>query len=244
MDWRLPAVARRPEGAALERAPHRKKRRQGKLRPAPVLPEVAGTSMGPAMAALPSDKHRAFVLNLYEIEPGWGCNAKAARLAGFGTDTSSTASMATIGWRLATDERVLAAIAEEDKKRIRASAPRALSALQRVVENPDHRDHIRGVAMVLDRVHPVQTHHQMHVMHEHIINHDDEAVDQLRIMLDLGVPEEKLLEAFGYSGLGRYRRKLAERDAGANGDRRPHRGSIVTAPNLIDVTPVPAAEGK
>jgi hypothetical protein len=189
--------------------PHRKKRAQGKLRPAPVLPEVAGTSMGTAMKALPSDKHRAFVLNLYEIEPGWGCNAKAARLAGFGTDSSSPASMATIGWRLATDERVLAAIAEEDKKRIRASAPRALSALQRVVENPDHRDHLRGVAMVLDRVHPTQ--HQMHVVHEHI-DHRKETLDSLRAFKKLGVSREKLTELFGFSGLSIYERLLDEED--------------------------------
>src|SRR6516165_10947524 len=87
----------------------------GRPIPAPVFEDASAAKFGPAMLALPSDKHRAFVMNLYEIEPGWGCNAKAARLAGFGSTMSSPASMASIGSRLAHDERVLAAIAEEDK---------------------------------------------------------------------------------------------------------------------------------
>jgi hypothetical protein len=64
------------------------------------------------------------------------------------------------------DERVLEAIAEEDQKRIRASAPRAISALSRLVENPKHKDHARGIAMVLDRVHPVETTHTVKVEHQ------------------------------------------------------------------------------
>jgi phage terminase small subunit len=120
---------------------------------------------GPAMLALPTDRHRAFVRALYQVKPGHGANVKAARLAGFGTPTSSTQSMATISSRLAHDERVLAAIAEEDSKRIRASAPRAISALSRLVEDPKHKDHARGIAMVLDRVHPAETVSTVNVKH-------------------------------------------------------------------------------
>lgn len=121
---------------------------------------------GPAMKALPSDRHRAFVRALYTVRPGHGAKVKAAKLAGFGTDVSSPASMATIASRLAHDERVLAAIEEEDKKYIRSSAPRALSALGRLIEDPHHRDHARGIAMVLDRTAPVQTQHTVKVTHD------------------------------------------------------------------------------
>jgi hypothetical protein len=176
----------------------------------PLMP-VDGTKWGPAMAALPSDRHRAFVLNRYELPPGWGCNAKAARAAGFGTSTSSAASMATIGCRLAHDEKILVAIAEQDKLRIRASAPRAISALQRVIENPDHKDHVRGVAMVLDRTHAVQQHHVVDVHHH--VDHDGEAIKQLRMLKALEVAREKLEEVFGFSGLTRYERLLAIEDA-------------------------------
>jgi phage terminase small subunit len=117
------------------------------------------------MKALPSDRHRAFVRALYQVKPGHGSGVKAAKLSGWGQPLSSAASMATIASRLAHDERVLAAIREEDEKRIRSSAPRAISALSALVENPKHKDHARGIAMVLDRVHPVEMVHK--VKHEH-----------------------------------------------------------------------------
>jgi hypothetical protein len=121
---------------------------------------------GPAMLALPTDRHRAFVRALYQVKPGHGANVKAAKLAGWGQPLSSPQSMATIASRLAHDERVLAAIREEDEKRIRSSAPRAISALSALVENPKHKDHARGIAMVLDRVHPVETTHHVKVEHD------------------------------------------------------------------------------
>jgi hypothetical protein len=74
--------------------------------------------------------------------------------------------MATISSRLAHDERVLAAIREEDEKRIRSSAPRAISALSRLVESPNHKDHARGIAMILDRVHPAETVSTLKVQHD------------------------------------------------------------------------------
>jgi phage terminase small subunit len=121
---------------------------------------------GPAMKALPTDRHRAFVRALYQVKPGHGAGVKAAKLAGWGQPLSSAASMATIGSRLMHDERILAAIFEEDQKRIRASAPRAISALTALVENPKHKDHARGIAMVLDRVHPAETVSTVKVQHD------------------------------------------------------------------------------
>jgi hypothetical protein len=46
----------------------------------------------------------------------------------------------------------------------------------------------------------------------------------LRVLLGLGVAEEKLVEMFGFSGLSRYEKMLAEQEAkGAEGDRAPAR---------------------
>lgn len=142
-----------------------KKRRRAPRREIEPL-EPIDAQDGPKMKALPSDRHRAFVRALYQIKPGHGANVKAAKIAGFGTVESSPQSMATIASRLAHDERVLEAIAEEDQKRIRASAPRAISALTRLIEDPDHKDHARGIGMVLDRVHPVETTHKVTVEHQ------------------------------------------------------------------------------
>jgi hypothetical protein len=132
------------------------KRPKGERREVAPL-EPIDANDGPAMLALPTERHRMFVRALYQVKPGHGANVKAAKLAGFGCPTSTPQSMATIGSRLAHDERVLAAIREEDEKRIRSSAPRALSALSALIENPKSKDHARGIAMVLDRVHPAET---------------------------------------------------------------------------------------
>jgi hypothetical protein len=140
------------------------KRQSGKRQELAPL-EPVDAQDGPAMKALPTDRHRAFVRALYQVKQGHGANVKAARLAAFGTPNSSPQSMATIASRLAHDERVLAAIREEDEKRIRSSAPRAISALSRLIENPKHKDHARGIAMVLDRVHPAETQHTVKVEH-------------------------------------------------------------------------------
>jgi hypothetical protein len=142
-----------------------RKRSNGQRREvAPI--ELLDAQDGPAMKALPSDRHRAYVHALYQVKPGHGSGVKAAKLAGWGSTTSSPASLATIASRLAHDERVLAAIREEDEKRIRSSAPRAISALSALVENPKHKDHARGIAMVLDRVHPLETTHHVKVEHD------------------------------------------------------------------------------
>jgi hypothetical protein len=164
------------------------------------------------MLALPSDRHRAFVRALYQVKPGHGAGVKAAKLSGWGQPLSSSASMATIGSRLMHDERILAAIFEEDQKRIRASAPRAINALTRLVEDPKHKDHARGIAMVLDRVHPAESRHLVDV-HHHAVDHSAEAVAQLRMLKSLDVPRSKLEEVFGFSGLSRYERLLEIEDA-------------------------------
>ena len=207
----------------------RRKQRRGvrnKLDPslaAALAGDDTGTEWGPAMKALHSDRHRAFVLALYQVPPGYGAYVRAAKLSGFGTSKSSSHSWSAIATRLAHDERILAALYEEDQKRIRASAPRAVRALQHLVETPDARDHCRAISMILDRVHPVETRHTVDVVHR--IDHDAEAVAQLRMLKRLDVPRAKLEEVFGFSGLGRYERLLDIEDA----KRRPE-------PRLIEGT--------
>jgi hypothetical protein len=183
-----------------------RKRSNGKRRKLEPI-EPIDAEDGPKMKALRSDRHRAFVRALYDVKPGFGFAVKAAKLSGWGCETSSPQSMATIASRLMHDESVLEAIHEEDQKHIRASAPRAIRALSHLIENPLHRDHARGISLVLDRVHPAQTRHQVDV-HHHTVDHTAEAVAQLRMLKGLDVPRSKLEEVFGFSGLARYERLL------------------------------------
>lgn len=121
---------------------------------------------GPKMKALPTDRHRAFVRAMYQVKPGHGAAVRAAKLAGFGTPESTPQSMATIASRLTHDRRVQEAFAEQDQLYIRASAPRAIRALSSLIENPNAKDHVRGLALVLDRVHPAETVHNVKVEHQ------------------------------------------------------------------------------
>ena len=136
-----------------QKPPNRTKSARRELAPL----EAVDAQDGQAMLALPTDRHRAFVRALYTVRPGHGARVKAAKQAGFGCTTSTPQTMATIASRLSHDERTLAAIAEEDQKFIRSSAPRAIGALARLIENPKAKDHVRGIAMVLDRTMPVET---------------------------------------------------------------------------------------
>jgi hypothetical protein len=124
-----------------------------------------GAAFGPAMSALTSDRHRIFVLSLYEVPRGYGAHVKAAKMAGFGTATSSAKSWSVIASRLAHDDKILAAIYEEDQRRIRASAPRAIRALEHLLEDPSHRDHGRAIGLVMERTHPAETTHHLKVEH-------------------------------------------------------------------------------
>jgi hypothetical protein len=137
---------------------------------------------GPAMKALPTDRHRAFVRAMYQVKPGFGAAVRAAKVAGFGTPESTPQSMATIASRLTHDERVQAAFVEQDQLYIRASAPRAIRALSSLIENPNSKDHARGIAMVLDRVHPAES----------VINVKHDATPALRATADVLARIEQL----------------------------------------------------
>jgi hypothetical protein len=196
--------------------------------PVPELLEiVSADGWGPAMAAL-DYRRRAFVVALYQAPRGFGAQTTAAKMAGFGTAESSQLSMSSIASKLMSETRIIEALAEEDKRRIRSAAPRAIRALEHLVENPDHRDHMRAIDAVLSRVHPIETRHTVEVTHR--VDHDAEAVAQLRTLRSLGVAREKLIEVFGFSGLGRYERMLEAEDA-------------KTAPKLIEARAEDVTDG-
>jgi hypothetical protein len=120
---------------------------------------------GPAMAALP-EKRRAFVVALYDEDAprkGDGLFIFAAQVAGYGTPTSSKKSLGVIAGRIAHDDRVQAAIVEYSHRVMRAIPPEAIRALKELIRDPKHKDHARGIAMVLDRADPLQTVHTVKV---------------------------------------------------------------------------------
>jgi hypothetical protein len=158
--------------------------------------------LGPCMRALPSNRWRAFVEFYLLEELGHGAQAAAARKAGFGRKNSPPSSLAHTASRLTRDERMIAAIAEESKKIVRGGAPEAAKALLALVRDPEHKDHARAIGMVLARTDPETTLQNINVTHK-IVDPDQEAIEELRALRELGTSRAKLLELFGPNGLER-----------------------------------------
>lgn len=162
-------------------------------------PETWG-ELGPAMKIL-NDKQRAFVRALVTGKPGYGSLTRAYRKSGYGKN-SKPATQSKEAHHLSRDDRIIAAIAEETRKVIRVGHPEAVAALFNMIRDPEHRDHARAVAMVIDRCDPAVTKHSVDVVHRHE-DPDREALEELRALRHLGATREKLLEFFGPNGLDR-----------------------------------------
>jgi hypothetical protein len=168
--------------------------------------------LGPAMKALPNDQWRAFAEHYVTEKPGHGALAAAARKAGFGKNSaarkvgidedSTPTNLAKIAWRISRDERMIAAIAELSRAIIRVGAPAAVNAIMNVILDPTHKDHVRACDIVLSRADPVETRHKMEVVHK-TVDPDQEALEELRALRQLGTPRETLVGLFGHNGLDR-----------------------------------------
>ena len=161
--------------------------------------------LGPCMKALPNERWRSFVRHLVSDTKGHGAVTRAARAAGFGKANTKSSSLSKQAHVLAHDERVVAAIAEESRKVLRVAHPQAVAALFNVINDPTHRDHMRPVAALLDRADPVTISQKIDVTHRHV-DADQEGLEELRALRQIGATREKLIELFGGNGLARLER--------------------------------------
>jgi hypothetical protein len=74
-----------------------------------------------------------------------------------------------------------------------------------MIRDPKHRDHGRAVLSLLDRVDPVVSKQNIEVTHK-ILDPDQEALEELLALRQLGTSREKLIELFGGNGLARLER--------------------------------------
>jgi hypothetical protein len=160
--------------------------------------------LGPAMRALPNEAWRSACHSLVTGPGGHGKYAAAARAAGLGKG-STPANVAKLAWKIFQDDRMIAAIAEEARKHLRGAHPEAVSALHNMIRDPEHRGHGRAVLALLDRVDPVVSKQNIEVTHR-VVNPDEEALEELRALRQLGVSREKMVETFGGNGLARLER--------------------------------------
>jgi hypothetical protein len=181
--------------------------------------------MGPAMRALPFARWRSFVEYYLLLPPSrtgvFSNAAGAARRAGFGSPRSTNEYMARIGYRLVHDERIQAAIAEEARKLLRGGGFEAVKQLLAIVSNPEHKDQIKAIGMVIARTDPEVTRHDMNIVHRHI-DPEQEELEELRALRELGTPREKMLQIFGGNRLP----ALEALDA-ADKERRASKAKVV-----------------
>lgn len=102
--------------------------------------------LGPAMLAL-NPRQRAFVIAMCEVP--MGTQEQWAHAAGYGG--ASADSCRTIGHRLAHDERILAAVDEEARRRFRSGGILAVSRVMDLVKSNDEKIALRAALGLLDR---------------------------------------------------------------------------------------------
>ena len=143
--------------------------------------------LGPHMAAL-SPRMRQFVYALIQT----GCSqAKAAELAGY---QGGPKTWKTMGWKLAHDPRVQAAIHEEAQKLLRSTSIMAIGVISDIARNPEAeaKDRLRAAVELLNRS-------GLHAQSEHKVvvertPNDAEVISQIRSMAGrLGIDADKLL---------------------------------------------------
>jgi hypothetical protein len=195
---------------------------------------------GPAMRALPNDRWRLFVETyLWETfhngnKDNYGAQAAAARKAGFGTPRSKPITLAHIGWRLLKDDRMVAAVAEESRKLLRAGAPQAVKAVHDGILNPNHPSHAKFVSMLLDRTDPQESKQLVEVTHR-TLDPDQESLEELRALRMLDTPRPKLIELFGSNGLDRLERLEAADKARRANEAKMIEGEIIEATARTEV---------
>lgn len=166
-------------------------------------------TLGPKMQAC-SELERRFVWALL-TQTGKPNATEAAREAGY--KDSDNGGIRVRAHVLMHRERVLEALEEVGRKAFRGLLLPSILATRALIENEKHPDHARTVQSTLSRLgFGERSGLDVNVSGEVTLNHTDAAVDDLRRLKALCVPQSKLEEIFGFSGLARYERMLAEAD--------------------------------
>lgn len=172
----------------------------------PFMPPVM--DLPPAMQALRQERERAFVW-LYMFNGANG--AKAAREAGY-SDVKEGAKVRAHALLHRID--IQEALRELTGRYLFSLAPVATIRLGALLKSKNEKVALKAVDMTLSRTgFSERAALDVNVSGGVTVNHTDAAVEDLRRLVALGVPREKLIETFGFSGLSRYEKLLAASDA-------------------------------
>jgi phage terminase small subunit len=167
--------------------------------------------LGPKMQAC-SERERAFVMHYLAIcaEEGKGNATEAARRAGYADAGLQSCSIRVQAHSLLHREKVREAMFEIGKAEFVSLLFPSVMAARKLVENDKHPDHAGMVKTTLSALgFGEKSQVDLNISGSVNVSHTDSALEDLRRMMELGTPREKLAEVFGQSGLDRYERMLA-----------------------------------
>jgi hypothetical protein len=172
----------------------------------PLMPPLA--DLPQELRDLKDERWRRFVWG-YVFNGANG--AAAARAAGYSDHLEAAKVRAHA---LLQRDDIQAAIKALMTRHLFSLGPKAALRLDELLDNPKHPQHAKAIDMALDRAgHGQKSTLDVNLNGSVTVNHTDAAIEDLRQLTALGVPEAELERVFGYSGLGRYRRMLAAADA-------------------------------
>lgn len=183
------------------------------------LPDI---ELGPAMRAC-SEMERKFV---WAYVTGDENATDAARAAGY--VDSNNGSIRVTAHRLMHRDRVLAAMEEVGRQSFRGMIVPTLRATRALLDKSDHPDHVKTLNSMLSRLgFGERTGLDVTMSGQVTVSHTDQALEDLRALRAIGMPREKLIEAFGHSGLERYEKLLAIADQRAGVSRETSGGPVI-----------------
>lgn len=142
--------------------------------------------------------------------------AAAARAAGY-SDAAEGAKVRAHG--LLQRDDVQEAIKALCSRYLFSLAPKAILALNNLLDDPKHPKHDKAIEMALSRSgHGDRSTVDVNVSGNVTVNHTDQALRDLRMLKDMGASRAMLLETFGYSGLERYEKMLAAQRPAIEGE--------------------------
>jgi hypothetical protein len=149
-----------------------------------------GIELGPKMQACdPRERIFAFAVGVMGMS-----NAEAARRAGYPDPGPHSNSANAHGHRISHRERVIKAIEEVSRSRFRNLVPQVISAAQAVLNDPKHKHHVPLIISLLGRMgYAEKAAVEVNVSGEIVVDHTAQALEDLRLMKELGVSREKLL---------------------------------------------------
>ena len=178
-----------------------------KMRMAKELVPTDEDDFGPALRAC-NARERAFVTELFD--PAGCSRAEAAKRSGYGNadGTSTPATLAKIGYRLARSPRVQAAIAELIPGMATALGPLALRAVSDTLLNSAHPQRLKAGLSIIERIAPTVQRIDANVRHE-IVDHRQDAFEQIKALLAMKTPRDEIEKSYGYTALADAEAKLA-----------------------------------